>query len=178
MRERIAAVLAICLVIGMPAAAQELPAPSGAHTAAIDRLDFLVGRWHGSGWMLMGPDQKVTFEQTEDVQTKAGGTVLAIEGRGRNGAHIVHDAYAIVSFDAATRAYEMRSYLMQGQTATFPFSVTDRGFEWRMSHPQAGQIRYRMTLSADDTWVEVGERLVGEDRWVQFFEMTLTRQPR
>jgi hypothetical protein len=35
-----------------------------------------------------------------------------------------------------------------------------------------------MTLSADDTWVEIGERLVGEDRWVQFFEMTLTRQPR
>jgi hypothetical protein len=41
--------------------------------AKIAKLEFLVGQWEGSGWMLGQDRQKYEFNQTEDIQFKLDG---------------------------------------------------------------------------------------------------------
>ncbi len=65
--------------------------------AAISRLDFMLGTWTGSGWMMLGPGQRAEFNQTETVQKKLEGTLITIDGDGRdksNPDRIVHNAFA------------------------------------------------------------------------------------
>ena len=59
-------------------------------------LSFLVGEWSGSGWIMLGRDNRSTFSQTESVRTAAGGSILTVEGLGLNPeGRRVHQAFAV-----------------------------------------------------------------------------------
>ncbi len=44
----------------------------------------MLGTWTGSGWMMLGPGQRAEFNQTETVKKKLDGTLITIDGDGRD----------------------------------------------------------------------------------------------
>src|SRR5215467_9578884 len=81
------------------ATAQNPFQPKQETSDAIKKISFLTGNWKGTGWIQMGP-QKSTFNQTENISAKLNGTIIQIEGEGKdqqNSGAIIHQAFAIVS---------------------------------------------------------------------------------
>jgi hypothetical protein len=165
-------------------AAPPLQAQHGpnASAAAMQRLAFLVGEWRGPASMQMGPGAPVQVAQHELVTLAAGGTVLAIVGRGtisQGGTErVVHDAFATVWYDETAERYRMRAHLATGQTVDAEPRVSRDTLVWGFQHPQAGHIRYTVTLSPTGEWHEIGERSAdGDSGWTRFLEMRLQRVP-
>ena len=88
------------------------------HQAQMGKLDFLTGSWTGEGWIQMGPQGKEDFTQTEQIQKKLDGTLLMIEGLGKSKGSeekVVHNAFAIISYDQQNGSYRFQSYLADGR---------------------------------------------------------------
>ena len=137
---------------------------------AITQLDFLVGQWKGTGWIMGMDGQKHNYTQTELVQFKLDSTVILVEGLGKTGEVITHNALAIISYDTEEGTYNFRSYLSTGQGGTFKGELKDGTFIW---YPNEN-MRYVININADKQWFEKGEMKRGEN-WFQFMEMTLDR---
>jgi hypothetical protein len=161
----------------MPANAQHAP---NASAQAMQKLAYLVGEWRGKASVIMGPGGPVEAAQHEVVEWAAGGTVLTIAGRGtviEGGAErVVHDAFATIWWDAEGNRYRMRAHLANGQAVDAAPVVGADTLVWGFHHPQAGQLRYTITLTADGDWHEIGERSVdGKTNWMKIIEMRLTK---
>lgn len=172
------AVAFVLVAAAAPAASQ---APDGsANRAAIDRLEFMVGRWKGEAWMLRGAERVQTV-MTETVERRLGGTVLLVEGQGSvpaeggNPARIVHHALGIISFDPQTKGYTLRSHIASGQAGDFALSLVDGGVSWSRQVP-GGQVR-NTARYANGEWHEVGEFSRDGQTWMQVMEMRLRRVP-
>ncbi len=147
------------------------------------QLDFLVGQWRGEGWIEYGSERR-TFAETENVQRKQDGLLLAIEGRGTSrvsdgGERIVHDALGVVFYDTAARKHMFHAY-KSGNFVGSELKLADsgKGFQWGFQDPRSkGNIRFTMTLAAPDRWLEIGELSQDGAQWRKFFEMTLRRVP-
>lgn len=160
------------------AAGHQPPAPPPA-VAAIKRLDFLQGRWEGTGWIQMGP-QRATFRQEEMVRTAAGGTVLIIDGLGRSAdegqkGRVVHQAFGVLSFDAARQAFRWRAYRADGQEVEATPEVSENRFVWGFEG-NGMKVRFTITKTDAGEWLEIGEMTrPGTAEPFKFFEMTLRR---
>jgi hypothetical protein len=86
----------ILLAAPAPAFAQS---ESAAHSSAMRKLYFLIGAWEGEGWIEFGAGQRRAAKVKESVQSKAGGSVLLIEGLGKAKA-TGNDAEIVVHNDA------------------------------------------------------------------------------
>lgn len=145
-----------------------------AQQQAMERISFMTGKWRGDGWVLNG-DSRYEFRQTEHVRYNLDGAILLIDGRGfsKDGAADAEpyfSAFAVVSFNDRKEKYQFQSY-SRGYAGTYDASVMDDGgFEWLV-----GSSRYRIWLTEDEQWFEIGERRQDNGEWAQFFEMTLTR---
>jgi hypothetical protein len=168
-------------LVAMPQQAGTPPAaPPNPALAAMKRLDFLVGQWEGTGWIQMGP-RRATFRQRETVRYAAGGTVVIIDGLGHSQDpgrqdRIVHQAFAVVSYDAASQAFRWRAYrAADGNEITAQPEVGTDKLVWGFDLPQsgAGHVRFTITRTAAGDWLEVGEMQRPSGEWMQFFEMTL-----
>ena len=85
--------------------------------------------------------------QTERIGPFLGGSVKVIEGRGyADDGAVRFNAFGIVSFDPATRAYTMHSHA-QGHVGDFAFVPTADGYRWEIPLP-TGRIRYVATVAA------------------------------
>jgi hypothetical protein len=159
----------------LPASAADAP-NKAAHQAAMQKLAFMVGEWTGSGSIAMGPGPRQAFAQSEHIQFKHDGTLLLIEGQGKSpetGA-IVHDALAVVTFDAASGKYKFRSFAAVGRFADTEATVSGNVMTWSLN---AGPQKIRYTITVDNgAWHEVGERSADGATWIPFFEMTLKRR--
>jgi hypothetical protein len=157
------------LLLSLAVAAQQ-----PALTGPIKEAAFLVGTWEGEGWMMT---QTGRHESTvrEVITPKAGGTVISLEGLGKDKATgaVVHDAFGVLFFDQQAKAYRMRSFVSSGQGGEFPAEVKDGVIVWTMSGG-GREVRYTIKLDAQGRWHEVGEYKMG-DKWTQFFEMTLKK---
>jgi hypothetical protein len=161
--------------------AQHRPTRSDAGIAeqkeAISKLDKSVGTWRGSGWMMLGPSQRAEFDQTESIEKKLDGTLLLIEGNGRDKqdpSRVVHDALAVMSYDPAKKQYVFSTYA-NGRHLEVPAEVNDKGFVWGFDMPY-GRVRFTLEFSAD-TWHEIGEiSRDGGKTWMKNFEMTLKKE--
>lgn len=151
--------------------------PDAKVLVAMEKVRALAGEWHGSGWIQMGP-QRHQFDQKESVTVKANGAVVVIDGLGRNIAdstQIIHQAYAVVSYDLKTKKYLMRAFRGDGNYVDADFSVQEDGsIVWGFTHPMAGQIRYTIRLQ-NGQWVETGDTSRDGQTWLPFFEMKLTQ---
>ncbi|MCC5648236.1 hypothetical protein LC607_36300 [Nostoc sp. CHAB 5824] len=151
--------------------------PDARLTAAMNKLRFMEGQWKGNGWIQFGP-QKNTFVQTEDIRFKVNGTVLQIEGLGvdaKNTSQVIHEAFALISYDQAGDRYLMRAIRGNGNYVDAETRLLEDGaFEWKFKSPQAGEIRYTIRL-VNSQWVEKGEINRDGTNWIQFFEMTLNK---
>lgn len=144
-----------------------------AQQEAIARLSFMDGVWRGTAWTMLPSGEKHTITQTERVGPFLDGSVKVIEGRGYDpDGKAAFNAFAIISYNGATRAFTMRSYA-QGNVGDFVLTPTADGFVWNIP---AGPMTIRYTaVVKDGVWREVGDRILPDKEPVRFFEMTLTR---
>jgi hypothetical protein len=169
------------VAFALPASAQ--PPTGEENREAMKKLAYLVGQWKGPAEMSFGPNRKESVSQTEDVEYRLGGTILVIEGTGRgtlpgtDKEGIVFNAYAVVSYDVATKQYRMKAYRKEGTSVDADVTVADRGFVWGFKDPQRGtRIRYTMTWEKDGTWKEIGEYTTDDKTYQKFFEMNLKKK--
>ena len=104
------------------------------------KVQWLAGKWEGEGWMMFGPEEKHTFSQTETVTSKLNGLLLAIEGLGTvDESKIIHNAFAVLSFDSENQRFVMRAHKADGAFTEADALVDDNGdFIWGFNHPYAG----------------------------------------
>ncbi|MFD2512254.1 hypothetical protein ACFSRY_00125 [Pontibacter locisalis] len=142
----------------------------------MEALEWVTGKWQGSGWISFGPNQKHTFTQTEDISYKLDNTVLQIEGLGRNGNDTIHNALALMTYDHGKNAYTFHSYTSEGRFQTnADVTVADRKFIWQMNNNPNRKIRYTIWLDDKNQWQEIGEMSTDGQNWNKFFEMTLKK---
>jgi hypothetical protein len=178
----------LCLGVG-PTELRAQGAPAQVTVDALPQVGFLVGQWRGDGWIELAPGRRVTFVETETATWKLGGLAMLIEGRGTQpsaggtpaDAPVVHEALALLTYDAAAERYNFRAY--QGNMGSVnavdaDASVVDGALVWGFKpDPSASfSIRYTISLSDAGEWVEVGELAPDGQTWRQFFQMTLQRQ--
>jgi hypothetical protein len=95
--------------------------------------------------------------QREVVELGAGGTVLIVRGTGRlkeENNRVIHDAAAMIWFDAATNKLKMRAHRMEGITVEPDIELRGDTLVWGFQM-QGGRIRYT-TVFSDTDWHEVG----------------------
>ena len=144
------------------------------------KLDFLVGEWKGEAWYQLGPKREYAL-QHETITPRAGGAALLIEGLGLRkkedgtAGEVVHDALAMLAWDDQAKKYRF-STAVSGRGAAEPaFEVTGPNKAvWAMDVPQ-GKMRYTISLTEKGEWFEVGEFSRDGEKWMKFFEMTLTK---
>ena len=138
--------------------------------AKIKKLDFMVGNWKGTGWM-MGRNGKSEFEQTNRIEFKLDSTAVLIEGKGISKGKTVHNALAILTYDKINDNYIFHSYLPSGMNAEFKAEIIENKLYWYTND----NIRFRIWQNEKGQWYETGE-YKRENSWIQFFEMTLDRE--
>src|SRR6516164_573193 len=115
------------------ATAQSLLQPKKETSDAIKKISFLTGNWKGTGWIQLGP-QKSSFNQTENISAKLNGTIIQIEGEGKdqqNPSAIIHQAFAIVSYDMQDAKYLMKAFRGDGgQVDANVKLLDDHTFQW------------------------------------------------
>ena len=172
-------------------AAQTAPAePAEEGPNGIDRLDWLIGEWEGSGWTMTGPGQREAFTIRESVTPRLEGQVLVVDGAGRTAPvegqqqRQVHEAFGVLSYDADKdqfffRAFRARDGQGSGQIDPQIEVRPDGSFDWAFEINAAGRTaitRYATRQLDDGRWQEKGYiSLDGGKTWAQFFEMTLRR---
>jgi hypothetical protein len=169
----------LILFVGIVASAQNSFQPKKETTDAIQRISFLTGNWKGSGWIQMGP-QKNTFNQTETISSKVNGTVIQIDGQGKDQQKsdlIIHQAFAIISYDVENSKYLMKAFSGDGgQIDADAKLLDDHTFEWGFSTAMTGQIKFTITV-VNNKWTEVGEMSRDNGKnWYKYFAMTLDKQ--
>jgi hypothetical protein len=174
---RILATLVLVAVVAPGVVAgQGRPDPAALQAAqreAMVRLAPLDGVWRGAAWTLLPSGERHELTQTDRVGPFLDGAVRVIEGLGYEAdGSVGFNALGVISYDPATQSYSLRSYAM-GRTGDFELAPTDDGYIWSVpAGPMT--IRYTATI-ADDTWTEVGDRIVEGRDSIRFFEMKLTR---
>jgi hypothetical protein len=165
------------LLLAISLSAQNTPM---AVPESMKKLDFLVGEWKGDGWIAFGAGERRTFTQSETIQPKLGGLLLQVEGLGRSkdpgkeGA-IIHNAFAIVSWDDKAKQVRWHAYTADGRYVDTDLKpLGERIVQWSITNP-GSTIRFTMNLSEKDQWVETGEFSPDGSRWMKFFEMKLLR---
>lgn len=147
---------------------------------AMAKLSFLEGKWEGTGTMTTGPNQKNDAKVLEVGSYKLQGTVFMVEGTGvakmpDGSEKNVHDALGLISYDAKTNKYRMRTYRAGGEVLDPEITLKDQTIVWRFKDPTRGtKIRFTLTVK-NNVWTEVGEANVDRDQWFKFFEMNLKR---
>jgi len=145
---------------------------------AIQKISFLTGNWKGTGWIQMGP-QKSTFGETENISTKLNGTIIQIEGEGRDeqkSDRVIHQAFAIISYDIGNAKYLMKAFRGDGvQIDADAKLIDDHSFQWGFSNAMTGQIKFTVTV-INNKWTEVGEMSRDNGKnWFKYFEMVLEK---
>jgi hypothetical protein len=175
---RLAAFGLVVTALGAPAAAsaQGRPDPAvqiAAQREALAPLAFMDGVWRGPASTTIAPGETHTVTQTERIGPFLDGSVKVIEGRGYDAdGKVTFNAFGIISYNPATRAYTMHSYAM-GNVGDFVLQRKPDGFVWEIP---AGPITIRYTaVVKDGVWREVGDRVAPDKEPVRFFEMNLKR---
>ena len=115
----------------------------------------------------------------EVVERKLDGAVLLVEGLGTVSSpgaedRVVHHALGIVSFDAASGRYTLRSYLATGQWGDFTLTPIEGGVQWTREVP-GGRVRNTARYTSDE-WHEIGEFSRDGETWTQIMELRLKRE--
>jgi len=144
------------------------------------KLDWLAGEWKGEGWYQRGPAPREYVLQHEKVTPRTGGKVLLVEGTGRRkleggaAGEVVHDALGVIWWDAEKKQYRFVAHAAASPTADTVIDVGDNRAVWGFDTPQ-GRVRFTIRLTEKGEWNEVGEFSRDGEKWMQFFEMTLTK---
>ena len=173
--QRLLPVLVLVLVSSLSARAhaQADPQAMAAQKEAMKALPAMDGVWRGPASTVLPSGEKHNITQTERIGPFLDGAVRVIEGRGYAAdGSVAFNAFGIVSYDAAKKAYSMRSYSM-GRAGDFVLTPTADGYVWEIPMGPI-TVRYTATIKNGE-WHEVGDRVAKGQEPVRFFEMTLKR---
>lgn len=149
-------------------------------TEKMENLSFMTGKWKGNGWMLQRDGSKAEFNQTENIYFKLSNTLLVIEGRGtepRTG-DVVHDAFAIISYQPGDTLYRFESFLSNGRGTTTSGKIeNEQTFVWWIDQPNGARILYTIDFSEKERWKESATYLPDPkaEAGRKFLEMTLKK---
>ena len=164
------------VVLTTGVAAQAPPSSSPEARERMQALAKLVGEWEGEAWSEMRPGVREVVAQHELVEWAAGGEALIIRGRGSVDGRVVHEAVALVVWDARAQRHTMWTYRAGSGPSTPQITVTPDGLVWGFSTP-GGEIRFTQSFDAEGRWVETGERSAdGGKSWQTFLGMKLTKK--
>ncbi|MBX2962732.1 MAG: DUF1579 family protein [Cyclobacteriaceae bacterium] len=145
----------------------------------MQKLAYMAGKWKGEASMRQQNGSMIQVNQEEDIQFKLDGTILVIEGTGRNpqDGKVSFNAIAIVSYDLQKKEFKLRSHVMNGnQTEAYFKIVEENHFEWGFEVANKAKIRYDIKLNpADKSWIEKGEYSPDGNMWYPFIDMKLTK---
>ena len=145
---------------------------------AMRKFDPMIGSWTGAGWMMTGPGKRAEFTQTEIVQRKVEGTLITIEGEGRNKTDpgkVAHSAFGVLAYDPAKQQYRFLAF-SGGRSLEVAPEVGEHSWRWGFDMPY-GKVRFTLDFSTGE-WREFGEiSRDGGQSWQKNFEMTLKRKP-
>jgi hypothetical protein len=181
-------VLSVALVAGalslvsVPAGLAQAPVPEEAK-AAMASLAWLTGSWAGEA-TLTEPGGRRVIHQTEQVRPALEGSLLVVEGTGRQPAsegepgEVVFRAFAVLAAGDEPGTYRFAAW-QGGRFVDARAEVAEDGtLTWDFSTPDGGEVRYVIRQPQRDVWHETGSfRASGEETWRPFFEMTLHREP-
>jgi hypothetical protein len=165
-------------VLSRALAGQTAPAPRAV--VALRQMGFLIGEWDGDGWIQVGPERR-TFHEHESVRYAAGGAVVVVDGTGTvtsagpSHGTIGHLAFAVLSYDSTTTTFRWRAFRKEGDEIEDQPTISDRKLVWGFAVPQAGRVRFTITLTPAGEWWEIGEFSRDGTTWAKFFEMTLKK---
>jgi hypothetical protein len=144
-----------------------------AQREAMKAFAAMDGVWRGPAWTILQSGQKHNITQTERIGPFLDGSVKVIEGRGYNeDGSVGFNAFGIISYDPATKAYSMHSYA-QGRAGDFVIKPTADGYVWEIP---AGPMTIRYTaVIKDGALHEVGDQIMPGKEPVRFFDMNLKR---
>ncbi len=169
----LAAALAAGPTVTTPLAAQVAHA---VEAAAMKPLQWLVGRWSGTGTMMTGPAERTEATAHETASTHAGGHVLMLEGLGTAESKVVHSAFAVIWYDAGAKTHRLRAFRFNGDRVDSDLAVTEKQLVWGFKDPRGANIRFTISHTDDGKWHEIGEYSADGATWHQFFDMTLARE--
>lgn len=142
---------------------------------AMKKISSMIGKWKGKGTYTTGPGQTESVDVNEEVQAKVGGTVLQIDGLGKSGEKVVHNAFGAVFYDPASKLYKIKAFIANGNNIETEFKVLGDGkYEWGFPAGPSGTVRFTITITAT-TWHEVGEFSPDGKNWYKTLDMTLER---
>ena len=135
----------------------------------------LAGEWEGGGWFRAGQVAPAEFRQRETVRLAAGDEVLVIDGLGLNdGGDPVHQAFAMIAWDAEAGDYVIHAYSAGGGVVTDTPHVAADSLVWGFPEPTGGQVRFTIHFG-DGRWHEVGDYSPDGNAWYRFMDMKLER---
>ena len=154
--------------------AQMPPSKIKEVAAKMALLPIQPGEWTGIGIEEFGPN-RYEVDQYEKITPMLDGSVLLIEGIGKDKGVERHHALATLSYDPVTQKYLLRSfkdgYMVDAETEL----KADGSFVWSMQNPR-GTTRYIVRM-VDGTWIETGEiTMDGGKTWTAFLEMKLQKK--
>ena len=166
----IALLALVAATTGASPAPSAPPAPTRAEAMA--KLSFMRGVWAGPASGVNPDGTRYAVHQTERMGPMLNGDVIVVEGRGyRPDGSTGFNALGVVSWDARTNQYELRSYA-QGMAGTFDLVPTADGYVWTIPAGPAS-IRYTAHVK-DGRWQEIGEFVSPGKPPTRIFEMNLT----
>jgi hypothetical protein len=167
----------LSFLFAISASAQaQAPSPA-AQIEEMKKINFLAGEWRGEGWIMLGPNKRETFKQSETVQSKLGGLTFVVEGLGKSldgSERVVHNALAVISYDLQKKGYRFSAYQANGQAIDAEAKIAKNTLEWGFQQ-QYGTVRFTIHLTEKGEWHEIGEITRDGNNWSKFFEMTLQK---
>ncbi len=159
------------------ASAQQMASSLDKQHEAMRKLDFLLGKWRGRGWIMFGPNKRETFEINESVEMKLDNLVVVIEGVGTSDGKIIHNALGLLSYDADKQQYVWEAFTKTGNRIETAPEISANKFVWGFSNAQmGGEVRYTISLNEKGNWLEIGEfSRDGGKTWFKNFEMQLQK---
>ena len=143
-------------------------------------LSYFAGHWRGEAKVTQQGGVVINVAQEETIEYKLDSLLLQVEGVGRTKtdlSKISFHALAYISYNAAKKNYEMKSFLKDGKQTDAFFTVVEKNrYDWGFDVP-GGKIVYHITIDqAARQWTEKGEFSRDGTQWYPFYEMTLTKQ--
>ncbi|MCF0072758.1 hypothetical protein LZD49_19920 [Dyadobacter sp. CY261] len=140
------------------------------------KFAFLVGSWHGTASVNLGPNSWKTIQQSEDVSLRLNDNVMYVSGTGTEDQKVVFEAIGLMSFNKTTKKYNFRAYRENGMTTdAYVEFKGEKWFEWGFQLANGAKMRYNTQVRADGQWHELGEYSPDGVKWYKNFEMTLTK---
>jgi hypothetical protein len=166
------------VVLSVLTAIAQTTAPNQAD---MKKLDFMIGKWKGGGWMEYTPGQRRAFTGMETVESKLGGAVIQVEGLhyaklpGSDKETVIHNALGVLSYDGQAKLYHFHAWLANGRFTESEVKLIESGWQWGYRDPRGATVRFTIKITEKGDWHEIGEVSTDGKTWLQFFEMNMQR---